>query len=135
MMADMYKGCEDRMTPAAVIPCNTPEEAIEELDYAVNDLGYKVPMFSNLVRRPLEPVTELDPELGRYAFWVDLLAIDSLYDYDPLWQRCIELKVPVTSHAISQGIGMRRSISNYMYNQTGHFSNAALPGAQACCAI
>lgn len=131
MMADMYKGCEDRMTPAAVIPCNTPEEAIEELDYAVNDLGYKVPMFSNLVRRPLEPVTELDPELGRYAFWVDLLAIDSLYDYEPLWQRCMELKVPVTSHAISQGIGMRRSISNYMYNQTGHFAEASHAFAKA----
>jgi predicted TIM-barrel fold metal-dependent hydrolase len=131
MMADMFRGCEDRLTPAAVIPCHTPAEAIEELDVAVNELGFKVPMFANLGRRPLEPVAELDPELGRYAFWVDTLAIDSPYNYDPLWQKCVELKVPVTSHAIAQGIGMRRSISNYMYNQTGHFADAGHAFAKA----
>ncbi len=125
MVADMFKGCEDRLTPAAVIPCYTPEEAIEELDFTIGELGMKVPMIGNLVRRPLAPVEELDPKLGAYAFWVDTLAIDSLYDYDPVWQKCMDLEVPVTAHAVSQGIGMRRSISNYMYNQTGHFADAA----------
>ena len=35
----------------------------------------------------------------------------------------------VTAHAIGQGIGMRQSISNYMYNQTGHFAAA---GRRVC---
>ncbi|MDJ0926890.1 MAG: amidohydrolase family protein [Gammaproteobacteria bacterium] len=131
MMADMFHGLGDRLTPAAVIPCETPDEAIEELEFAINELGFKVPMFANLVRRPIEAVTERDPELGRYAFWVDPLALDSPYDYDPVWQKCMELKVPVTSHAIGQGIGMRRSISNYMYNQTGHFADAGHAFAKA----
>ena len=131
MMADMFRGLEDRLTPAAVIPCHTPEEAIEELDFAITELGLKVPMFANLVKRPVEAVTDRDAELGRYAFWVDTLALDSIYDYDPVWQKCMELKVPVTAHAISQGIGLRRSISNYMYNKTGHFAEAGQAFAKA----
>ena len=131
MMADMFRGLEDRLTPAAVIPCHSPEEAITELDYAITDLGLKVPMFANLVKRPVEAVVDHDADLGRYAFWVDTLALDSAYDYDPVWQRCMDLKVPVTAHAISQGIGLRRSISNYMYNQTGHFAEAGQAFAKA----
>lgn len=131
MMADMFRGLEDRLTPAAVIPCHTPEEAMEELDFAITELGLKVPMFANLVRRPIEAVTDHGAELGRYAFWVDTLALDSAYDYDPVWQKCMDLKVPVTAHAISQGVGLRQSISNYMYNQTGHFAEAGQAFAKA----
>lgn len=124
MMKDLYAGLEDRLTPAAVIPCYTPEEAIEELEFAITTLKLKVPMFSNLVKRPIGAVVEHGAELARYAFWVDTLALDSAYDYDPVWQKCMDLKVAVTAHAIGQGIGMRRSISNYMYNHTGHFAEA-----------
>jgi predicted TIM-barrel fold metal-dependent hydrolase len=131
MMRDIYTGYEDRLTPAAVIPCYTPGEAIAELEFAIRELRLKVPMFANLVKRPIQAVTEKDPSLGRYAFWVDTLALDSPYDYDPVWQKCMELKVPVTAHAISQGIGLRRSISNYMYNQTGHFADAGHAFAKA----
>ncbi len=131
MMAEMFADCGDRLTPAAVIPCHTPEEALRELDFAIGELGLKVPMFASLVRRPIPAVAEHAPELARYAFWVDVLALDSPYDYDPVWQRCLELGVPVTSHAIGQGIGLRRSISNYMYNQTGHFADAGHAFAKA----
>ena len=131
MMADIYRGLGDRVTPAAVIPCHTPEEAIEELDYAIGELAFKVPMFINLVKRPIGAVEEVNPELRPYAFWVDTLAIDSIYDYDPLWQRCMELRVPVTAHAVGQGMHMRRSISNYMFNQTGHFADAGHAFAKA----
>jgi predicted TIM-barrel fold metal-dependent hydrolase len=131
MVADIYAGFEDRLTPAAVIPCHTPEEALAELDYAIGELHLKVPMFANLVKRPIEAVASRDPALARYAFWVDVLALDSPYDYDPVWRKCLELKVPVTAHAIGQGIGMRRSISNYMYNQTGHFAEAGHAFAKA----
>lgn len=131
MVTEIYRGLEDRLTPAAVIPCFTPEEAIEELDFALTELKLKVPMFANLVKRPIEAVTRHGAELGRYAFWVDTLALDSAYDYDPVWQRCMELRVPVTAHAVGQGIGFRRSISNYMYNHTGHFAAAGHAFAKA----
>jgi len=131
MVADMFRGVEDRLTPAAIIPCHTPDEAIEELDYAITELGLKVPMFAILVKRPIEAVAECNSDLARYAFWVDPLALDSPYDYDPLWQKCMELEVPVTAHAVGQGIGMRRSISNYMYNHTGSFADAGHAFAKA----
>ena len=41
------------MTPAAVVPMHTPEEAIEEATYAVRELGLKVVMIANHVRRPV----------------------------------------------------------------------------------
>lgn len=131
MMADLFAGLGDRLTPAAVIPCHTPQEALEELDHAITHLRLKVPMFANLVRRPIGAATARDPALARYAFWTDVLALDSPYDYDPVWQKCMDLRVPVTAHAIAQGIGMRRSISNYMYNQTGHFAEAGHAFAKA----
>lgn len=131
MVTDLFAGLGDRLTPAAVIPCYTPDEALEELDFAITRLGLKVPMFANLVKRPIGAVTAHGAELGRYAFAVDTLALDSSYDYDPVWQKCLDLKVPVTAHAIGQGIGMRRSPSNYMYNQTGHFADAGHAFAKA----
>ena len=40
--SDLYKGYKDRITAAAIIPMHTPQEAIEELEYAVRELGLKV---------------------------------------------------------------------------------------------
>src|SRR2546427_8180630 len=40
--ADQFRGLEDRIIPAAIIPMYTPEEAIEELEFAARQLGYKV---------------------------------------------------------------------------------------------
>src|SRR5262245_36566613 len=48
--ADIYREYGDRLTPAAIIPMHTPEEAIEELDHAINVLGLKVFMFPSYVR-------------------------------------------------------------------------------------
>jgi len=47
--AEYFRDFSDRMTPAAIIPMHTPEEAIEELDYAVKQLGYKVAMLGSLM--------------------------------------------------------------------------------------
>ena len=62
--------------------------------------------------------------MGRYAYRLDTFGIDSEHDYDPVWAKCVELKVVPTSHAGSQGIGTRQSISNYAYNHIGHFAAA-----------
>jgi predicted TIM-barrel fold metal-dependent hydrolase len=45
--AEYFRGLEDRMTPAAIIPMHTPEEAIEELEFVTKQLGAKVGMFGS----------------------------------------------------------------------------------------
>ena len=122
--ADIFREYADRLTPAAMIPMHTPEEAIQELDYAVTTLGLKVPLLAAHVRRPI-PAARHVPELGRYAFWLDTFGIDSAYDYDPVWATCLELKVAPTFHSIGAGWGSRTSISNFMYNHLGHFAASA----------
>ena len=64
--------------------------------------------------------------------WYDVLAIDSEYDYDPVWAKCVELKVGPTFHSASRGLGFRQSTSNFTYNHIGHFATA---GEAVCKAI
>ena len=121
--AEFYGECSDRMTPAAVIPTHTPREAIEDTEYAVRELGLKTIVIAH-VDRPVPRVQEERPDLAPFARYIDTLALDSDFDYDPFWQRCVELGVAPTSHASGQGWGSRRSVSNYMYNHIGHFAAA-----------
>jgi predicted TIM-barrel fold metal-dependent hydrolase len=57
-IADEFGKLSDRMTPAAVIPMDTPEEAIAELDYAIGTLGLKVVVMASLMRRPIPGARE-----------------------------------------------------------------------------
>ena len=127
MVADMFGPHADRITPAACIPMNTPKEAVEELDHAVNQLGLKVAMIQSLVRRPVPSAHGSEPA----GIWIDPLGLDSEHDYDPFWAKCMELRVAPTAHALSMGYGTRRSVSNYMYNQIGHFAEAGEAFAKA----
>jgi predicted TIM-barrel fold metal-dependent hydrolase len=124
MQADLYRPYAARMTPAAVIPAHTPEEAIAELDHAVRTLGLKVAMVASNIRRPVPWVAREAPAAAPHALWVDTLGLDSAYDYDPLWAKCLELKVAVTSHSHIHGVGLNTSISNYVYNHIGKFGFA-----------
>ena len=125
--AEVYKPYADRMTPVAQIPTHTPEEAIAELEYAVS-LGFKAVMINGLVHRPLEATTK---DSGNRPNWgsvagtrIDVLGIDSDYNYDPFWKRCVELKVAPASHTPGMGWGSRQSPSNYMFNHIGSFGAA-----------
>ena len=122
--ADYYREYASRMTVPAVIPMHTPQEAIAELDYAVNQLGFKSVMLGGHVRRPIPMVQREHPEVALLADRIDVYAIDGEYDYDPVWAKCVELNVTPTSHEGGQSWGSRRSISNYMYNHIGHFASA-----------
>ena len=122
MAADLFRGLSDRLIPVAGIPMNTPEEAIEELDYA-KKLGLKAMLMRSLIRRPIPGVSNLG-DAGWRDFWPDTLGLDSEYDYDPVWAKCVELRVAPTFHTASQGIGTRVSYSNYVYNHIGHFAAA-----------
>jgi len=123
--AEIYRPYSDRMTPVALIPMNSPEEAIAELDYAVGTLKLKAIVMAGWTRRPLDTSSQWPAEAKRYGFWIDTFALDGAYDYDPVWQRCIDLRVAPAFHSPSAGFGMRNSISNFMYNHIGHFAASA----------
>src|SRR6267142_176724 len=95
---DYFKDLGDKLTPAAVIPVHTPDEAIEELTFVTTQLGAKVCMFGSGVRRPIPHAKGGPADLARYAQSFDQLGLDSDYDYDPLWQKCRELGIAPTFH-------------------------------------
>lgn len=117
--ADVFRSYRDRLCPVAVIPMHTPEEAIAELDYAVGKLGFKAILMAGHIMRPIDASQD-----RRRATWMDHLGIDSLYDYDPVWQRCIDLGVAPAFHSGGMGWGSRNSVNNYMFNHLGHFAAA-----------
>ena len=61
---------------------HTPEEAVAELEYAVNVLGFKAVLCAGYVQRPFDALAGKDPEVSAYAFWLDQFGLDSTYDYD-----------------------------------------------------
>ena len=123
--ADIYREHQSRMTPVAVIPINTPQEAIAELEYSVKTLGYKAVCFPDWVPRPIPYMARKYgvADATRFAYWLDFMSVDSEYDYDPVWQKCLELKVAPAFHG--QGFfGGRTSITNFMHNHIGQFAAA-----------
>jgi predicted TIM-barrel fold metal-dependent hydrolase len=120
--AEQFGPYADRMTPAALVPMNTPDEAIEGLEHA-QSLGLKVALVPSYVARAVPALEERAPELAP-ATWIDTYGIDSIHDYDPFWRRVVELGFPLACHSNAMGFTDRASISNYMYNHIGHFAAA-----------
>src|SRR6266540_3422815 len=121
--AEYFRDFGDRMTPAAAIPTHTPEEAIEELEFCVRQLGTKIAMFTSPVPRPVPSVTNREGDTARFAVWYDAIGLaDSAYDYDPLWKKCQELGIAPTFHTGASRQGLRNSAVNFTYNHIGHFA-------------
>lgn len=134
--ADLYRKHSDHLTPVAGIALNTPEEGIEELEFAVKQLGLKAINIAGSVRRPIRALADKypaaqHPELQKYISYQDFYGLDSEYDYDPFWAKVVELGVPVLTHYGSQGWTGRSSISNYMNNHIGHFADGSEAFAKA----
>ena len=128
---DFFKGLEDRLTPGAVLPVHTPDEAIEELEFVVKQLGAKVCMFGSGVRRLHNQAKGVDPDVARLSQGFDQLGLDSQYDYDPLWRKCRELRVAPTFHTGGRSYGERNSPTNFTFNHIGHFAAAQHAVAKA----
>ncbi len=126
--AEVYAPYADRMTPAAVVPSHTPEEAIAEAEYAVERLGLKVITLGHVLR-PVPKLARERPDVAGHDRRLDALGVDSDHDYDPFWAKCIELGVAPTFHSGSRGWGSRRSVTNFSFNHIGHFSE----GGTAIC--
>src|SRR4029077_4198300 len=65
--ADYFRDLGDRMTPAAIIPMHTPDEAIAELEYVTKELGAKVGMFGSGMSRRIAAVPATEPDAKRLA--------------------------------------------------------------------
>jgi len=121
MYADMFRGTGDRLRPVAIIPAYTPQEAIDELEYAVKELGFKAAMIGTEIRGAPRPNDGGDP-FRHPTQSTRSIAMDAPFDYDPFWRKCIELKVTPVCHTSSRGLGMRASPSNYVFNHLGDFA-------------
>ncbi|HEY0336881.1 MAG TPA: amidohydrolase family protein [Burkholderiales bacterium] len=123
MTAEMFAPFANRFAPVAIIPARTPQSAIAELEYAVGKLGFKAIMLRGNQERTAPGAAEgIDPQ--KAPFYCDTIGLDSPYDYDPFWQRCVELGVAVTQHSGSTRWSDRASISNFTFNHVGHFAES-----------
>src|ERR1700732_1474660 len=116
---DYFRDLSDRLTPAAVIPMHTPEEAIEELEFVTKQLGSKVGMFGSGIKRTLPAAKGAEPDLAKFAAHFDQLGLDSDYDYDPVWRKCQELRMAPTFHTGGRGLGLRNTARNFVYTHRG----------------
>ncbi|MBV8084873.1 MAG: amidohydrolase family protein, partial [Chloroflexi bacterium] len=130
MAADVFAPYKTRMTPAAMIPCYSPEEAIAELEYARGTLGLKACSFKGSLQRPI-PAYAKDGDGGRVPYYIDALGLDNPTSYDPLWQKCIDTHTAVTVHQGSNGWTPRMAISNGEFNRLGHAADSHVPMAKA----
>lgn len=124
LYAEMFDDVKDRMTPSAVVPTWSPEEAIAELDHAVNTLGLKTITISGEVRDAIPEVAAVDPDLGALTQRITSICMEPRdgQDYDPFWQRCMELGVLPAGHSGAQKTQRRQSPDCYSFNRLGTFS-------------
>jgi predicted TIM-barrel fold metal-dependent hydrolase len=122
--AEAFRPYADRMTPAAVIPMHTPQQAIEEAEHAVNVLGLKAILIAGYVTRPIPKIHREHPELLPIVNWLDTFGLDSEHDYDPLWQKCVDLHVAPVSHSGIIFWRATRSTSSFMYNHINAIGHA-----------
>jgi predicted TIM-barrel fold metal-dependent hydrolase len=117
--ARQFAPYRDRCTVGALIPMNTPDQAIAELDYAVRVLGMRSALIAGYARRPV----------GRDSYRLDMFGLDSEYDYDPFWAACVDLGVSPVVHSALQHHRVTRSISNYVFN---HINGLAAAHESLC---
>ena len=125
MLADIFADVGAHLAPSAGIPMFSPEEAIAELEYAVGELGLKAATFGTEVRiAPPELAAEL-PGIADQLEKIYPVALDALHDYDPVWQKCLDLGVAVACHTGDRGgMGRRSSPTNYVFNHLGCFAES-----------
>ena len=126
LYADMFRDVQDRLTPVAVIPMHTPEEALAELDYAVGELGHKAIVMNTMIYRPAPEVVEGAPEFAKYTMTPSSPGIDVGDRYDPVWAKCVELGVAPSCHNSFRGPGSTHgSPVNYVFNSLGSFGQGS----------
>jgi predicted TIM-barrel fold metal-dependent hydrolase len=126
LYADMFRGLGDRLAPVALIPMHDPDEAVAELDFAVNELGLKVIVMNTQIHLPHPEVVKQAPHLAQYSTAPISPAIDVGDRYDKVWAKCVELGVAPSCHNSSRGRGsLNNSPTNYIHNSLGSFAKGS----------
>jgi predicted TIM-barrel fold metal-dependent hydrolase len=123
MVADLFSPYVDRMVPVGVLSLAEPTEAVEQMEHA-HGLGLKVLVTGGTIPRTIEADAEWQPDPAKRRVYIDALGVDSAYDYDPVWQKFVDLGIPVTSHSGSMGWPDRSLSSNFVGNHLGHFAQS-----------
>ncbi len=110
-LANLFAPYRDRTTVGALVPMLDPKQAVDELEYAVRELGFKTAVFAGHARRPIGADGE--------AYRLDTFGVDSAFDYDPLWAKCVELGIAPVFHSSLQSHRVTRSATSYVYNHVG----------------
>ena len=120
-LADVVAPYRDRLRVAGIVPMHTPEEAIAELERCAA-LGIDVVGLPHGVVRPipaprLEAAACLWPGL---THWLDTYGLDSEHDYDPVWARCGQLRLPVTLHGgLALDARHTQAVTSFVWNHLG----------------
>lgn len=116
--ARLFAPYRDRLRPAALVPMDDPAVAAAEIDYAVGELGHSLVLLAGYATRQVGGST--DP----LAIRLDMFALDSEADYDPVWEACVRNRVAPVFHSSLQSTHPARSVSNYVYNHVGGLARA-----------
>src|SRR5205814_616309 len=82
----------------------------------------KVGMFGSAMPRQTGSIPKgQNPDIDRLAVWYEVFGIDSIYDYDPVWEKCREVKIAPTFHSAGSNQALRNSPTNFTYNHLDHF--------------
>jgi predicted TIM-barrel fold metal-dependent hydrolase len=112
--AALFRPHLDRLRPAALVPMETPDEAVAEIDYAASELGHTLVLLAGFATRaPGGPASHLD-----------VFGIDSDFDYDAVWAACARNRVAPVFHSSLQYHHPARSVSNYVFNHVGGIAHA-----------
>jgi predicted TIM-barrel fold metal-dependent hydrolase len=131
--AAVYGPFRDRMTAAGIVPMHDPVEAIAELEHC-KAIGIKTVGMPEGVLRPIPKVRQ---QAARWMYpnqthWFDVFGLDSIHDYDPVWQRAADLGLSITFHGgLSPRPGVCTSISNFSFNHVGMFMQSMYPLCKA----
>jgi predicted TIM-barrel fold metal-dependent hydrolase len=122
VLANLFAPYRDRTTVGALIPMLDPKLAVDELDYAVRELGFKTAVFAGHARRAISTGStgstgSTSAAGGEHR--LDTFGVDSAFDYDPLWAKCVELRIAPVFHSSLQSHRVTRSATSYVYNHIG----------------
>src|SRR5207247_3673494 len=101
------------------------QECNAEAEFACNTLGLKVGLLHRVIQRPIPADEAWQPDPARRRHYYDSLALDSPYDYDPLWAKLVNSGLAYTTHSGTLGdTSTRSSPTSVVYSRVGHFAQA-----------
>ena len=123
MAAEMFRPHADRIVPVGVVSLYEPKTAIEQLEHA-RSVGLKLVTMGGSLPRTIMEDADWQPDSSKRRVYIDGLGLDSPYDYDPVWKKFMEVKMPVLTHVGSMGWPDRTSPNNFVSNHLGHFAQS-----------